>query len=399
MSSHPGAAPAPPEPPRYGVDTLSDLLPSVLAALGVPGTADPRGRIADRLGLATGPLAGVRKVALLVLDGLGARLLPVAVPHAPALADLAAGRLGAPARTLTAGFPSTTPVSLVSLGTGTPPGRHGVLGFSVRIPGTVRVLNHIRWRDDPDPLRWQPVPPLFGAASSAGVAVSTVNRPEFVGAGLTTAIVGDLTYRGATGVDALADGLLAELSGDGPVLVYGYHNQPDKAGHEYGVGSPEWVRELSGVDRLLDRLVTGLPPDAALLVTADHGQINVPADRRIDVADHPELLAGVRVLAGEPRVRYLHPRRGATGDVLDAWRGVLGDAAWVVTRTEAIEGGWFGPVPVGHRERIGEIVVACRGHGAVFATGYEPPGMLRLVGLHGSFTPAEMEIPLLVARP
>src|SRR5207247_9869843 len=122
---------------------------------------------------------------------------------APTLADLATGRLGA-ATELTTGFPSTTPTSLVSLGTGTPPGAHGVLGFTVRVPGSTRVLNHIEWWDDPDPARWQPVRTQFDRAAAAGVAVRVVSRPRFAGSGLTLAAYRGAPYLGAQDVAAPA---------------------------------------------------------------------------------------------------------------------------------------------------------------------------------------------------
>ncbi|MFD0823874.1 alkaline phosphatase family protein, partial [Micromonospora zhanjiangensis] len=118
------ADPFEPIHPRYDDASLSDVLPGALAALGVPGVADPLG-LADRL-------AGVRRLAVLLVDGLGWYQIPTAAPYAPTLADLAA-RDGRP---LTCGFPSTTPTSLVGLGTGALPGAHGVLGFRVNVPGT-----------------------------------------------------------------------------------------------------------------------------------------------------------------------------------------------------------------------------------------------------------------------
>src|SRR5690606_8788358 len=136
--------------------------PGLLAALGVPGVADP-------LGL-TSALAGARRVALLLVDGLGHLQLPLAAPVAPVLTAAASGRLGW-AGVATAAFPSSTPVSLVTLGTGRPPGEHGVVGFTVRLPGTDRVVNHIRWGGDPDPLVWQPLPTRFAQAAAAGVRV------------------------------------------------------------------------------------------------------------------------------------------------------------------------------------------------------------------------------------
>jgi hypothetical protein len=373
--------------PRYGDASLADVLPSALAVLGVPGAADPL-RLVDQL-------AGVRRVAVLLVDGLGWHQLPIAAPYAPTLTDLAASS----ARQLTSGFPSTTPTSLVSMGTGAAPGGHGVLGFRVNVPGTERVLTHIDWSGEPDPRRWQPLPTQFERARAAGVAVTVVGRPEFAGTGLTIAANRGGAYRGAVDVDELATEMLSALAaGDGPTLVYGYHPDLDRHGHLSGVDSALWRTAVGHVDRLLTRLVDGLPAGVALLVTADHGQLNVPADKRFDLDSDPRLRAGVRVVAGEPRVRYLHVEPGAVGDVVAAWRAVLGEAAWVATREQAVAAGWFGPVPEDHLQRIGDVVVACHGSYAVLATKTDNPLEARLIAYHGSYTAAEMAIPLLVVR-
>jgi hypothetical protein len=373
--------------PRYGTDTVADVLPGVLGALGMAGVADP-------LGLSGGPLAGVRRVAVLLVDGLGEYQLPLAAPYAPTLTDIAAGRLGT-VRTITSGFPSTTPTSLVSVGTGAPPGRHGVVGFNVRVPKTGRILNHIQWWDDPDPGEWQPVPTLFDRAAAAGIPVTVVSRADFAGSGLTVAAYRGAGYRGAAGVDALATEMLAALNSDGG-LVYGYHPDLDRAGHLHGLASTEWAAAAADVDRLVTRLVGGLPPDAALVVTADHGQLDVPEDGRLDLDTDPRLRAGVLTAAGEPRVRYLYTQPGARDDVIAAWRAVLGDGAWVVAREEAVAAGWFGPVPEEHLARVGDVVVACHGRNVVVATRSEPLFVAQMVAFHGSYTAAEMRVPLLV---
>ena len=127
-----------PTPPPYGEASLCNVLPGVVSVLA-GGLHEP-----DPL-LLVPALAGVRRVAVLLVDGLGYHLLPAASRHAPVLADVLAGSLGS-LGSLISGFPSTTPVSLASLGTGVPPGTHGILGFTTNIPGTDRVLNHVNWR-------------------------------------------------------------------------------------------------------------------------------------------------------------------------------------------------------------------------------------------------------------
>lgn len=371
--------------PAYGAGSLADVLPSVSALLGVPGATDV-------LGLREG-LDGVDRVGVLLVDGLGFHQLPVAAPYAPTLTDLAAG-----AGSLTASFPSTTPVSLATLGTGAPPGAHGILGFTTRRPDG-RNLVHIHWGDDPDPREWQPLPTRFETAAAAGVRTVAVTRAEFEGTGLTVAM-----HRGApiipapTGED-VAKGLVEALTaGSAPALVYAYHPDLDSAGHTHGVDSPEWRAAAAGVDAILDRVVHGLPARAALLVIADHGQLNVPVSSRIDMGTTPELASGVIAVAGEPRVRYLYVADGALDDVIAAWQAIFGDQASVLSREQAIAEGYYGPVPAAHAGRIGDVVVICGGRTVSLASGWEPPSVNTLVAYHGGLTDAEMRIPLLIAR-
>ncbi|MFC4019517.1 alkaline phosphatase family protein [Micromonospora sp. GCM10011542] len=389
MTAPSGGTPAPLAVlgPDHDGGRLADVLPSALAVLGVHGAADPLG-LAPRL-------VGVRRVAVLLVDGLGWYQLSTAAPYAPVLTGLAVTA----ARPIVAGFPSTTPTSLVTLGTGVAPGAHGVLGFTVRVPGTDRVLTHTDWAADPSPLRWQPVPTQFERARAAGVAVTVVSRPEFGGSGLTVAANRGGDFRGAAGVDALAATMRAALTaGTGPTLVSGYHPDLDRHGHVSGVDSVPWRVAAAEVDELLARLVDGLPSDAALLVTADHGQLNVPAGHRFDLDTDPRLRTGVHLVAGEARVRYLHAVPGATDDVVAAWSAVLGDAARVRTRDEVVASGWFGPVAEEHLARIGDVVVICNDTYAVMATRTERPMASRLVAYHGADTAAELTIPLLVVR-
>lgn len=225
---------------------------------------------------------------------------------------------------------------------------------------------------------------MVETAEAAGVAVTQVVRPEFRGSGLTVAAYRGAAFRPASTGAELADQMLAALAAaPGRALVYGYHPDLDKTGHLYGVSSHYWHLAAQGVDDLLDRLVHGLPPRSALLVVADHGQLNVPVDARYDMADDPALSDGVVTVAGEPRVRYLHVARGATADLAAAWKAVMGDAAWIMTREEMIDAGWFGPVPAGHRSRIGDLVIVCQDRAVALASGWEPPPVGRLIAYHG----------------
>jgi hypothetical protein len=137
-----------------------------------------------------------------------------------------------------------------------------------------------------------------------------------------------------------------------------------------------------------------LPANATLVVTADHGQVHV-GDRWIPL--HP-LREMFKFCAGEGRFRYLFASKGATAELLEAARDEFGDRAWVFSRDQLLDEGWLGPGSVisSIRRRVGDVILA------PFApVGFVDPDMpneAKLVGAHGSMTPAEMYVPLLAAR-
>ncbi|MCA2243868.1 alkaline phosphatase family protein [Mycobacterium sp. WUMAC-067] len=371
--------------------SLRDVLPAAAALLGVPGAVDTLA-VTDRAGSDR-----IDRVLVVLVDGLGWHLLPRLAGGAPLLASVLAGATGRLTQ-LECTFPSTTPTSLVSLGTGAAPGEHGVLGFTLRVPGTETVLNHVRWRDDPSPTVWQPVPTWFQRLKEAGVSARAVLPAPFLGSGLTEAAYRGAEFRPAGPADDYARLVIDDLL-SAPGLVYGYTAELDTAAHVFGVSSEQWHAAAASVDALLSRLLEALPPNAALLVTADHGGLNVPPEARIDLDADPRLVQGVRVVAGEPRVRYLHTEPGAGPDVQAAWAEVLGARATVYSREQAVNTGMFGPVAAAHLERLGDVVVVCSGDTAVLASAHEPPEASRLIGFHGGASPAEMAIPLIVFRP
>ncbi|WP_375481305.1 alkaline phosphatase family protein [uncultured Jatrophihabitans sp.] len=368
--------------------SLREILPSTAALLGVPGAT-------DSLELTS---YGAHRVVVVLVDGLGLHLLPQLAPHAPLLASVLNGGTGR-LQALESTFPSTTPTSLVTLGTGVTPGEHGVLGFTLNVPGTDRTLTHILWRDSPDPATWQPVPTWFERCTAAGVGATAVLPAEFEGSGLTQA-----AHRGARfapvrdGEDA-AVRIAQEWERPGTRLVFGYTPDLDRAMHVHGIASPQWQQAAADVDAFLTRLVERMPADTMLLVTADHGGLDIGPDGRVDLADEPILRAGVRVVAGEPRVRYLHTVDGAREDVLAAWRERFGPAAHVQTREEAVAAGRFGPVTDQHLPRVGDVVVTCRADTAVFDSDREPAEVATLVGLHGADSAVETAIPLIAIGP
>lgn len=363
--------------PEYGTRSLSDVVPGVAAALGAEPIAEG--------GL---PLPEASGYVVFLVDGMGEMLLRRHARSAPFLSSL----VGTPG---TAGVPSTTATSLTSLGTGLPPGQHGLVGYSARIPETKRMINHLSWDHGIDPLVWQPHEPAFGRLARSGVSVTIVNRREFEGSGLTVAGQRGAAYVGANKVGERIAGVVA-ASRRRPSLTYVYDGDLDWTGHLHGVDSAQWREQLSSVDRMAEQMRDALPASVRMLVIADHGMVDSPRERRVEVDDEPHLRDGLLLLAGEARFRHLYCRPGATEDVCAAWRERMGEHASVVTREEAIAAGWFGRVEDRVSPRLGDVMVASLDDTSVMSTS-DFPMEHKMVGLHGSLTEDEMRIPLLLA--
>ena len=69
----------------------------------------------------------------------------------------------------------------------------------------------------------------------------------------------------------------------------------------------------------------------------------------------------------------------------------------VATREDAVAAGIFGEVAPEVAERIGDVVVAMTGRATIVDSRIQSPASMTLIGVHGSLTPEEMCIPVLVA--
>lgn len=373
--------------PRYGQAALSDLLPAATAAV------QGRANVLD--------LPPRRAFVVLVADGLGWHQLQRFGELAPFLTAREGGWIDAVC-------PTTTATALTSIGTGLPPGEHGLTGYTTALPDEAQPLNLLGWRvglrgggwdarSAVPPEAFQPARNALERAADEGVRPTVVLHPDVSESGLTRAAL-----RGVPRVTArdLTDTLgtaVAATDTDGPALVYAHHGAIDAAGHTHGPGSGPWGEALTTLDRALEQLAPDLPSDVTVVVTADHGMVPVPARDTVELSDHADLLADVRVVAGEPRLRQLFARDLPPDELAAAWHERLGDHVTVATRDQAIDAGWFGPeVSDRARRRIGDVLLAAV-EGSLPHRKVDPHEG-RQFGQHGSLTAEEVAVPLLLVE-
>jgi hypothetical protein len=329
-----------------------------------------------------GCVPGARATVLLVLDGFGWRAIDAARTRLPVLAGLEGGPI-------TTVVPSTTAAALTSIASGMPPARHGMVGYRMLVGG--QVLDTLRWKVPdgraPDPATVSLVGSAFGARN-----VPTVVRAEFHRSGFSESHLRGVQFVGWRTTATLVTHV-TRLIDAGEAFVYAYYDGVDKVAHEYGITDGFFSAETASTDRLVGDLLEVLPGDTVLVITADHGQVQF--ERWVTMEP---VAAQVRLYAGDARLRYLHARPGAEGDLLKAANDAFGDDAWVFGRDQLVDEGWLGPeAPSGDvLTRIGDVILAAKG--AVAFADPTHPHETRLRAGHGSLSPDEMLVPLLAGR-
>lgn len=363
-----------PRRPDYRGDCLTNVVPGCLVS-GV-------GRRPDWF---PEPLQRATRIVLVVLDGLGWRQILDHRSQLPVVSSM----VGGPITTVA---PSTTATALTSLVTGATPLQHGIVGYRMDMGDLV--MNSLSWsghkrgerrrdlRSTYPPRHVQPVP------SFCGQSVPVVTRAEHIGSGFTEAHLDNALLYGWRAESSIPIEIRSALDA-GHQFVYAYYDGVDKIAHERGFGR-FYEAELRAADALVARILDAVPRDTTVVVLADHGQVEtgddlIQLDREVlDLVDHQ---------SGEGRFRWLHARDGRIDDLLRACDR-YSSIAWVMTRTDLVDGGWFGPVgDPSFVRRLGDV--ALLPHGTASFEDPDDTGAFPLVCRHGSLTEAEMLVPFL----
>jgi hypothetical protein len=242
---------------------------------------------------------------------------------------------------------------------------------------------------------------VFEQAADAGIPSFAIGQKRFTMSGFTQAVLRGATYVAAEAVAERFQAARRILDENPRALVYLYVSELDVAAHAKGWESDAWLAGLETLDSELNRFAAALRRDEGLLVTADHGVIDVPAEKHVLFDTVPGLVAGVRHIGGDPRCvqLYLEPDQSmVTAESLAAaWRESEGDRAWVMTRSEAIDGGWFGVVAPDVEARIGDVVVVARKRVAYYDSREANQSGRSMIGQHGALTDEELRVPLIRA--
>lgn len=389
----------------------------------VPGT------VADLVGL-DGVIGGPRlpndtlpttdktRIAIVLVDGFGFEQFLCHRDAHPFLDHLAEEAVVTP---LTSTFPSETAAAMTTYYLGRPPIQHGLLGWNVYRPDidiVVKPLPFVTAGDgDPTDFGLSPADLRDGTSSghrlsSAGVDVHRVVPEELIGDETALGVDGRQTYYGYAIEDhtELTDTLLRALnSASDPGFVHTYIPEIDAAGHAYGTTASAYREGVVAIFSAIEQAIRGIATERAretlLIVCADHGHVDTDPERNVDLLSAPavadavgETAEGTPRISGSPRNIHLHVEDlGAARDAVEAALAERGCDALVLTCTEAIDEGLWGPgePSATFTRHCGDLLVIPDELGVWHAGEADE---LDLVGMHGGCHPDEMIVPFAVAR-
>lgn len=398
--------------PRYDSGSIANL-PATVAALFGADLPDALQPLPPEIWAQW--LPGLRRVVLVVLDGLGSRLLEgmQAAGEGQVFSRLAEKGTSA---TITSIFPSTTAAALFSLATGCPPAQHGWLAYEIYLRELGIAANSIllcpAWTRQPDLLlKWGldldslvTLPRLAERLASAGVTTGAVLSAYLRNSGFTKMLyrgVGEIRgHRNASDLWVHVRHMLAETRGKRAFLT-AYWGGLDSIGHAYGQDTDHWAAEFRTVSHLMEREFISTLPAAdregtLLLITADHGMVRIPPDRIVTANEDSHLQAHLQVpIMGESRAAFVYPRPGRSQAIRDYLEEAFPGWFLVVDSRQALETGLMGkPVSDEAYSRAGELLVLPRDDHAL----QRAKPSISLVGRHGGLTPDEMLVPLIATR-
>ena len=331
-------------------------------------------------------LAKVDSAIVVMVDGLGWANLRSAASHAPFL------NAAKVIRETSAGFPSTTVVSLMSFATGASSAEHGFFGYRIfdrTIDESINLLSGLDKYSVLDYLRSKTL------AERSLLEVHAVTLAEYENSGMTRASMHGAVHHFAATVDARLQKAV-ELSKQSGRLIYVYIPELDQCAHRFGSQSESWKQLLSDLDKAILRLSNSVSESTGVLLTADHGIIDVDHSRHVYLDLIDELENRLDDVGGDPRVPFLYLKPTVDLPTIQvAVQDYCSTRAVVLTPRQVVDSGLWSPSILELRDLLPDLVVIALEEIALYHRGFAKPTSLKMIGQHGSLSPIELEVPLL----
>ena len=401
--------------PRYKSQSIANIPATVGKLLGVNrGYSSPSldNEILTNLG------DDIERVVLLVVDGMGFNRLQRQLKENDSGFNEILANYGQVFSPITSVSPSTTCVATsVLLSNGATAAEMGMLGYSFLLPQLALVANMLFWLPAYKPTAriaeltdWGIKPEDFLPNLSMAQTLSAAKIPMRVmmpdiykNSPLSRMQLRGAEVDGYVGDTDMWLKLSTWLSETAYQKAYAYAYNPvfDTLSHRDTADAPIWDALWQEFNFQLKRFINSLTSEqrhkTLFLITADHGHVATPLDKRIIIEEHPFLLDNsIMMPGGEPRQMYLYAQNGKKDALLNYAQENL-SSFLALDAQEALELGLYGDIAKMHPDtprRLGDVVLIS------LDSSYLWPKVVnrKLLSKHGGLLADEMIVPFIGLR-
>lgn len=303
-------------------------------------------------------------------------------------------------------FPSTTSTAITTFSTWTTPSEHAILGwnmFSKEVWWTIQILP---WKHK---ILWTPLWDYIKIDQLATERnfYNESNKEIYI---VTNQSYKDSNYNKFYNKDSLVLGyrdlpdFFSQIENSicaskEKKYIYAYWWDFDSLSHNYGIDSSELKKHFEQIDYWFELFSKKIEwTNTKIVVTADHGQLDIPKEKKIDVSkEFPELVDMLSVpLSWEPRCQYCFVRTKEHENFRKYVEEKMSHLCSIYSTKEVLEqqifGFWRNKKFL---ERVGDYILVAKDNYALFHT-FSNDWMYSDLGFHGWITDWETLVPLIV---
>lgn len=382
--------------PDYNGGSIANLMSSIASA------CNGKTPYANLRGLDINEIKNSRNIILLVFDGLGYNYV---MSHKDSF--MASNMKGK----MTSVFPSTTASAVTTFLSGLPPQQNGMIGWFVYLKelGSVSPILRYCARGGSAPFNPEIAEPekLINVEPFS----SKIRRNSYI---LTDRIIAHSNFNSVfskgSKTTAYREGNMHDMfrklekivKSKEKKYVYAYWPCFDAVAHDFGVKSAKTRKHFKEINKRLKKFMQRIRgSDTTLIITADHGHLDVPKNKVINISkDHPKLYECLSMpLSGDVRAACCYVKLGKERQFLDYMRTKFKDSFDVHKSSDILKRNFYGlgkPNPK-LSERVGDYIVISKGEW-VFIDRVMGEKEFDLIGNHSGLSKDEMLVPLIILR-
>ncbi|MFX1532650.1 MAG: alkaline phosphatase family protein [Promethearchaeota archaeon] len=381
--------------PEYKGNSIVNLISSVLNHFEV------RSKYPNLTCLMPSDLENASNIILLVIDGLGYEYLRT-YGHNSLLSKYLIGKV-------TSVFPCSTASAMPSFYTGLAPLNHAITGWftylkelgvvSTILPLTTRAFRNSITNET------RTTAAIFQCQSIFDYirAQTYFFLPEIIKDSEFSTFFGGKSIRvGYKNLRDLFSKFLSILKQDkNQKFILGYWTELDRVIHLEGTKSKATLQHFQEINLELGKFIEileteNLQETTRILITADHGLIDIPPDRTIQLKDHSQLQSTLALpLCGDYRAVFFYVRPSQVTKFEEYITNHLNHVGTLMKVEDLVDQGYFGLYDLHPRffDRVGDYVFIMKENYA-FMDNLLGEKVRVLVGNHGGLSKEELYVPL-----